>query len=50
MQNRELFEKLLRFKSITPDDDGAMEFIKNYLNDFEVIEVNVEDVKKYIFI
>jgi succinyl-diaminopimelate desuccinylase len=45
MQNRELFEKLLRFKSITPDDDGAMEFIKNYLNDFEVIEVNVEDVK-----
>ena len=41
----ELFEKLLKFKSITPNDDGAMEFIKNYLNDFEAIEINKNGVK-----
>ena len=41
----ELFEKLLKFKSITPDDDGAMEFIKKYLSDFEVIETQKEGVK-----
>jgi len=40
-----LFKKLLSFKSITPNDDGAMEFIKNYLNDFEVIESEKENVK-----
>jgi succinyl-diaminopimelate desuccinylase len=45
MQVNELFEKLLRFKSITPDDDGAMEYIKNYLPDFEVIQINKEGVK-----
>jgi len=45
MTINELFIKLLKFKSITPDDDGAMEFIKNYLSDFEVIEINKEDVK-----
>jgi succinyl-diaminopimelate desuccinylase len=41
----ELFKKLLEFKSITPNDDGAMEFIKNYLNDFEIIETEKEGVK-----
>jgi len=41
----ELFDKLLRFKSITPDDDGAFEFIKSYLDEYEVIEVNIEDTK-----
>ena len=41
----ELFEKLLKFKSITPDDDKAMEFIKRYLSDFEVIETQKEGVK-----
>ncbi len=40
-----LFKKLLTFKSITPNDDGAMEFIKNYLKDFEVIETQKEGVK-----
>ena len=40
-----LFEKLLKFKSITPNDDGAMEFIKEYLSDFEVIETQKEGVK-----
>ena len=41
----ELFEKLLKFKSITPNDDGAMEFIKEYLNEYEVIEINKNGVK-----
>ncbi len=41
----ELFKKLLRFKSITPNDDGAMKFIKEYLNDYEVIESEKEGVK-----
>ncbi|QCT94560.1 succinyl-diaminopimelate desuccinylase [Caminibacter mediatlanticus TB-2] len=40
-----LFKKLLSFKSITPNDDGAMEFIKNYLSDFDVIETQKEGVK-----
>ena len=40
-----LFKELLKFKSITPNDDKAMEFIKNYLNDFEIIETEKEGVK-----
>jgi len=40
-----LFKKLLTFKSITPNDDGALEFIKNYLSDFEIIEKEKEGVK-----
>jgi len=45
MTINELFIKLLKFKSITPNDDGAMEFIKEYLNDFETIEINKNGVK-----
>ncbi|NPA10940.1 MAG: succinyl-diaminopimelate desuccinylase [Epsilonproteobacteria bacterium] len=41
----ELFKKLLRFKSVTPNDDGAMEFIKKYLSGFDVIESEKEGVK-----
>ncbi len=41
----ELFKELLKFKSITPEDAGAMNFIKNYLNDFEVIQSEKEGVK-----
>jgi len=42
---KELFFKLLSFKSITPNDDGAFEFIKEYLSDFHVIEIEKEGVK-----
>ena len=45
LNTHELFLKLLRFVSITPDDGGAFAFIKEYLSDFEVIEVNVEKTK-----
>ena len=33
MDTKELFFKLLSFKSITPDDGGAFEFIKDYMKD-----------------
>ena len=45
MDIKELFIKLLKFKSITPNDDGAMDFIKEYLSDFKIIEINKEGVK-----
>lgn len=45
LNTHELFLKLLRFVSVTPDDGGAFTFIKAYLNDFEIIEVNVENTK-----
>ena len=40
LKTDEIFLKLLRFASVTPNDDGAFEFIKSYLSDFEVIEIN----------
>ena len=40
-----LFDKLLRYRSITPDDDGAMDFIEGYLDDFETIHIEKEGVK-----
>jgi succinyl-diaminopimelate desuccinylase len=45
MEVLELFERLLKFRSITPSDDGAFEFIKEYLSEFEVIESEKEGVK-----
>ncbi len=41
----ELFEKLLRFRSVTPDDDGGLDFISEYLSDFEVVKIDKEDTK-----
>ncbi|MDD3323804.1 MAG: succinyl-diaminopimelate desuccinylase [Sulfurospirillaceae bacterium] len=41
----ELFLKLLRFKSITPDDDGAFEFIQEYMAGFSAIRVDVQNTK-----
>ncbi len=40
-----LFEKLLRFRSITPEDDGALAFIEGYLCDFEAVRFEKEGVK-----
>ncbi len=45
----ELFEKILSFASITPDDDGALEFIEEYLDEFEVIKLDIEGVKNRLF-
>jgi succinyl-diaminopimelate desuccinylase len=41
----ELFLQLLRFHSITPHEGGSFSFIRNYLSDFELIEVNIETTK-----
>ncbi|MCT7910450.1 succinyl-diaminopimelate desuccinylase [Arcobacter lacus] len=46
----ELFQKLLRFKSITPNDDGAFDFIQEYLgNDWNCIKVDMEGVKNRFY-
>lgn len=49
MNTKELFFKLLRYHSITPDDDGAFAFIADYLSDFEHMLIDIEDTKN-IFI
>ena len=41
----DLFIKLLSAKSITPNDGGIMDFIKEYLNDFEAYEFNEGEIK-----
>ncbi len=41
----ELLEKLISFKSITPNDDGAMEFIEQYMDGFEAIRFDKNGVK-----
>lgn len=48
MNLQELFFKLLSFKSITPDDDGAFEFIKEYMSGWEALHVDVQDTKNLI--
>jgi len=40
-----LFDKLLRYRSVTPDDDGAFDFIEGYLESFETIYLEKEGVK-----
>jgi succinyl-diaminopimelate desuccinylase len=45
----ELFQKLLRFKSVTPNDDGAFEFISGYLEDWECIVVDKGEVKNRFY-
>ena len=41
----DLLLKLLSCKSLTPDDDGSLDFIEEYLEGFETISVNKEGVK-----
>ncbi|BCD62545.1 succinyl-diaminopimelate desuccinylase [Nitratiruptor sp. YY08-26] len=45
MEIIDLFKKLLSFPSITPDDAGSLEFIKEYLEDYEALWFNKEGVK-----
>ena len=46
----ELFQKLLQFKSITPDDAGAFEFITQYLGDsWESIKLDIENTKNRFY-
>jgi len=41
----ELFKFFIQSKSETPDDGGLLDFIENYLPDFEAIRIDIEDVK-----
>ena len=50
MDIKKLFKKLLEFKSVTPDDDGAFDFITEYLgSEWECIEIDKEDVKNRFY-
>ncbi|MCX2683150.1 succinyl-diaminopimelate desuccinylase [Campylobacter sp. MIT 21-1685] len=48
MNAKELFFQLLQFKSITPSDDGALNYIALELNDFEAFFIEKEGVKNLI--
>ena len=41
----DLFIRLLSFKSVTPDDDGSLDFIRDYLRGYEAIWKNEGGVK-----
>jgi succinyl-diaminopimelate desuccinylase len=41
----ELLKKLVSFESVTPEDDGALEYIRSYLSDFEAEYFNRGGVK-----
>ena len=41
----DLFIKLLSFESVTPDDDGSLDFIREYLEGYEAIWKNEGGVK-----
>ncbi len=45
METKELFFKLLEFRSITPDDAGSLDFIKEYLGDFEAVRIDKNGTK-----
>jgi succinyl-diaminopimelate desuccinylase len=49
LELKELFIQLLKFKSITPNDDGAFDFIDNYLEDFEKISIDKNGVKNRFY-
>lgn len=45
INTKELFLKLLQAKSITPNDCGLFDFIKEYLSDFNAIRVDKNGIK-----
>ncbi|RLA75446.1 MAG: succinyl-diaminopimelate desuccinylase [Epsilonproteobacteria bacterium] len=51
MDEIELFKKLLSFRSITPYDDGAFEFIDDFLGtQWQVAKLNFGEVKNRVYI
>ncbi len=48
MNTEELFLKLLSYESITPDDAGSLDFIQNYMSDFDVFRIDKEDTKNLL--
>lgn len=50
MKTIEILNELLRFKSITPNDDGAMNYIEMLMSDFKAINVDEDNTKNLILI
>ena len=48
MQTIELLNELLRFKSITPNDDGALNYIAMFMDEFEAYNIEENGVKNLI--
>lgn len=48
MQVVEFLKQILKFRSITPEDDGALEFIRAYCDEFDSLFVNKNGVKNLI--
>lgn len=48
MNAKEFLNELLKFKSITPNDDGALNFIAMELSDFEATFIEKEGVKNLL--
>ncbi len=44
----EIFKELLRFKSVTPSDDGALNYINMLMDDFEARFIEKEGVKNLL--
>lgn len=50
MQIIELFQKLLQYPSITPNEAGIYKFIEEYLGDsWEVMSLDIEEVKNRVY-
>lgn len=50
MKTIEILKELLQFKSITPNDDGAMNYIEMLMSDFKAINVDESETKNLILI
>ena len=48
MSIEELFIGLLKYKSITPDDAGSLDFIQSYMSDFTALRIDKEDTKNLL--
>ncbi|NOX16628.1 MAG: succinyl-diaminopimelate desuccinylase [Epsilonproteobacteria bacterium] len=48
MTLQNLFLKLLRYKSITPNDDNSLEFIEKYMSGFNAIRLDKNDTKNLL--
>lgn len=45
MNSVDMLLKLISYKTVTPNEDGAYSFLEEYLDDFEVIRHDVNEVK-----
>ena len=45
----EFTKKILSFKTITPNDDGALDYIEKFLSDFIVIKMDKNETKNRLF-